>query len=145
MEGIMRKRLFPLVLAICFAFPVFPDEETNRILNLLDDVLSAAAELENPIPPPKPNTPGFYLLNKTGFTLREVYIRLARAADWGPGVFNGYLYKGQTILVPYEFLPGDSARYHIRVIDVDGDIYSKYDIEITEYSTVEMNISDYGQ
>jgi hypothetical protein len=139
----VEKWLFPFTLAVCLAFPVFPDEETNRILNILDDVLSAAAELENPVSPPKPDAPGFYLLNKTGFTVREVYVRPDHAADWGSGVFNGYLYKGQTILVPFEFLPGDEARYHIRLVDVDGAVYSKYNVEISEYSTIEVSISDY--
>jgi hypothetical protein len=141
----VRKRLPVFILITCLVFPVFPDGETNRLLNILDDVLSAAAELGNPIPPPKPDTPGFYLLNKTGFTVREVYIRPAHAADWGPGVFNGYLYKGQTALIPFEFPPGDEVRYHIRLVDVDGDFYSKYNIEIAEFSTIEMNISDYGE
>jgi hypothetical protein len=128
---------------------IFPEDNTNRLLNLLEDVLSAAVESGKSAPPQSPlspsETPSFYLLNKTGFTVREVYVTQTQSEDWGTNVFQGYLYSGQTVLITLRLPLSVADRYNIRLVDADGDHYSKYDVPITEYGTVEISISEYDQ
>jgi hypothetical protein len=139
------KTVIFLIFIIHTATPLFSDEDTNRILHLLDDVLKAAAAVENPLPPPRPDSPGFYLLNKTRFTFREVYVRRAGETHWGPNLIQTACYKGQTIFISFTLSPDSQERYSIRVVDVDGGYYSKYELTIDLFTTIEMTISDYGQ
>jgi hypothetical protein len=139
------EKVLLLVFIIHAPALLFPDEDANRLLYLLDDVLRAASEIENPLPPPRPDSPGFYLLNKTGFTLRELYVRRAGETGWGSNLIQSPCFKGQTVFIPFEFPPDTQEPYSVRVVDADGDYYSKYDITIDMFATVEMAISDYGQ
>jgi hypothetical protein len=143
--GSVKRLVIFLVFIVSLAVPLFPDEETDRLLHILDDVLKAASEIENPLPPPRPEGPGFYLLNKTGFTIREVYIRRTGENEWGTNLIQAACYKGQTVFVSFTLSPDAGEQYSIRVVDVDGDYYSKYDLTIDMFATVEMSISDYGQ
>jgi hypothetical protein len=145
----MRKKACLVFFVMLVAVRVFPEDNANRLLNLLEDVLGAAVESGKPSPPQSPHppseTPSFYLLNKTGFTVKEVYVTQTQSEDWGSNVFQGHLYNGQTVLITLRLPLSAADRYNIRLVDADGDHYSKYDVPITEYGTVEISISEYDQ
>jgi hypothetical protein len=125
---------------------VFPEDSASRLLNLLEDVLSTAVESgrsSTQSPRPSPENPSFYLLNKTGFTVKEVYVTQAQSETWGSNVFQGFLYNGQTILITLRLPLSAADQYNIRLVDADGDHYSKYNIQIIEYGVVEMTINEY--
>lgn len=108
----MKK--WSLVLLLAFAaFPVFSEEVT-----------------------------AFYVLNNTGFTIKSVFLCPADTENWGPAVFNGYIYNGQNTrinLAP----PVQSGSYHIRLVDIDGDRYSKFGVEVKDFETVEITIGEF--
>jgi hypothetical protein len=84
----------------------------------------------------------FYVLNNTGFTIRSVYLAPVETGKWGPAVFTGYIYNGQNVrinLVP----PLETGLYHIRLVDIDGDRYSKFELEIKDFETVEITIGEF--
>jgi hypothetical protein len=145
----MRKKACFGFLIMAMSVQVFPEDSGSRLLNLLEDVLSAAAESGKSSPPqfphPPSDTPSFYLLNKTGFVIKEVYVTQAQSDGWGTNVFQGYLYSGQTVLITLRLPLRTADHYNIRLVDVDGDHYSKYNVPITEYGTVEITISEYDQ
>jgi hypothetical protein len=140
---------------VCFLFlmamsvPAFSQDNSSKLLNLLEDVLSAAVEsgkTSTPQDPHQPSdTPSFYLLNKTGFTVKEVYVTQAQSDTWGANVFQGFLYSGQTVLITLRLPLSAADQYNIRLVDADGDHYSKYHVSITEYGMVEITINEYDQ
>jgi hypothetical protein len=145
----MRKKIFLIFLMANISLSGFPDDNPNRILDFLEDVLSAAAESGKSSPPQSPyqpsENPSFYLLNKTGFTVKEVYVSQTQSESWGSNVFKGYLYNGQTALITLRLSLSEVDLYNIRLVDIDGDHYSKYNVQITEYVIVEISIGDYDQ
>jgi hypothetical protein len=128
---------------------VFPQDSTGRLLDLLGEALNTAVESAKSSPAKPPDeaseTPSFYLLNKTGFTVKEAYVTQAQSDDWGPPAFQGYLYNGQTVLITLDTPLKAAEEYNIRLVDIDGDHYSKYNVPITEFGTVEITIGEYDQ
>jgi hypothetical protein len=128
--------------------PAFPQDSGTRILDLLDDVLNAAVEAGKDTPPaprqPAAKRPSFYILNNTGFTVKSIYVCRTDTADWGPDIFTGpYLYNGRSVLVtPDERFDG-AENYNIRLVDVDGDFYSKYNVKISDRDTLRISIDDF--
>jgi hypothetical protein len=84
-------------------------------------------------------------LNKTGFTVKEVYVAHAQSEDWGSHVFQGHLYHGQTFLITLRAPLNNAEYYNSRVIDANGDHYSKYNVQISEYAVVEITIDEYNR
>ncbi|MDR1588277.1 MAG: hypothetical protein LBS57_12540 [Treponema sp.] len=137
-----------IVIFILVSLSVFPQDSNNRILDFLDDVLNAAVEAgkEAPSAPQQPaaNRPSFYILNNTGFTVKNIYVCPANSENWGANIFTGaYLYNGQSVHVMPDQFPDGTRSYNIRLVDVDGDRYSKYDVEISDHDTVRIGIDDF--
>jgi hypothetical protein len=136
------------VIFILASLPLFPQDNSSRILDFLDEVLNSAVEAgkeaSSAPQPTAPNRPSFYILNNTGFTIKSIYVCQANTEDWGPNIFTGtYLYNGHSVLVTPDQPPGGITSCNIRLVDVDGDRYSKYGVEIVEHSTVRIDIGDF--
>ncbi|MDR2258626.1 MAG: hypothetical protein LBE14_05710 [Treponema sp.] len=144
----MRKKACVIFLLVASA-RIFPEESAGRLLNILEGVLSTAVESNKSPPAQSPGQPpdsfSFYLLNKTGFTVKEVYVTQSTSDTWGAYVFQGHLYQGQTILITLDAPLSAEDQYNIRLVDTDGDHYSKYNVSIAEYGIVEVGISEYDQ
>jgi flagellin-like hook-associated protein FlgL len=142
----MKKRIITLFLFISAAVFVYSQDETSRLLNLLDNVLNTAAEVGKSVPSPSqtnPENPTFNILNKTGFTVKNIEISQTNSTGQGILTFNGNLYNGQSARVTLKVPLSETNRYNIRLVDVDGARYSKQDVEITEYAVIEIRIGDF--
>jgi hypothetical protein len=143
----MTKKTLCLFFLILIPVLVFSQDNPNRILNFLDDVLSAAVEAGKEASASASQvseSPSFfYVLNNTGFTIRGIYVCRADTDNWGSSLFNGYLYNGQSTMVPLKQSLSEENHYNIRLVDADGDRYSKYNVEIAEHGTVRISISDF--
>jgi hypothetical protein len=85
------------------------------------------------------------LTNKTGFILKEVYVTREEPGDWGANLFTGSLYNGQTVLITLKSPINAGEAYNIRVVDIDGDRYSKYGVQIAASGVVEITIGELDQ
>jgi hypothetical protein len=145
----MVRRTLCLFFLILIPFLAFSQDNSNRILNFLDDVLSAAVEAGKEAsatassPQLSEGPSFFYILNNTGFTVRGIYVCQADTENWGSNLFNGYLYNGQSTMVPLKQPLAEENHYNIRLVDADGDRYSRYNVELTEHGTVRISISDF--
>ncbi|MDR2478667.1 MAG: hypothetical protein LBD48_05065 [Treponema sp.] len=142
----MRRKLFIFLLIFGGCFAAFPQDTANRLLNLLDEVISAATESGRVTPVPSPSNqerPSFSLYNNTSFTVKSVYICPSGSDDWGVNILSTLLYDGLSIVVTLDVPLSGAGVYNIRMVDVDGDYYTKYEVKIGESSVVKMTISDF--
>ena len=140
----MKRKLFMLLLISGSCFAAFPQDASNRLLNLLDEVISAATESGRVTPSPSnQERPSFSLCNNTSFTVKSVYVCRSGSDDWGANILSALLYDGLSIIVVLNTPLSEAGVYNIRMVDVDGDYYTKYDVKIGESSIVKMTISDF--
>ena len=140
-----KKSAIAFVLLTGVSLAVLPQDNAARLLNLLDDMLNAAVESGRTSAPAQSTAQiaSFSLQNNTGFTIKNIYVCRAGDENWGDNILASFLYHGQStsisLVPPFE----ETNRYSIRVVDVDGDHYSKYDVKIGDFSVVSMSISDF--
>jgi hypothetical protein len=135
-----------LFLFLNAALVLYSQEEANRLIELLSNTLNAAAEAgrASPANPSNPENPGFTVLNKTGYTVRNIFVCLADVKEWGANIFSGgRLYNGESARITLNTPLSTANRYNIRLVDEDGDCYSKYNVEITEFAVIVITISDF--
>jgi hypothetical protein len=140
-----KKSVLALLLLAGVSMAALPQDSAARLLNLLDDMLSAAVEsgrTSAPAQSPSQN-PSFSLQNNTGFTIKNIFVCRAGDENWGENILGGFLYHGQSTSVSLVTPLEEGNGYNIRVVDVDGDHYSKYNVKIGDFSTVSMSISDF--
>jgi hypothetical protein len=88
------------------------------------------------------------IVNNTGYTLVGNYISVAGDPSWGPyiqwtvGGRPSPLYSGQSDIFPIWVT---SFRADIRVVDVDGDTYSKYNVSVTDGATITFTMADFDR
>lgn len=141
----MRKKNIVLLLLIGVAFAAKGQESDTRLLNLLDNVLGTTSGAGKTPSTAKQNTdsPTFSIINNTGFTIKNIFICQTNTENWGDNILNNPLYNGQSAIVMLNQPLAEVDRYNIRMVDIDGDQYSKYNVRIGEYSTIKMGISDF--
>jgi hypothetical protein len=139
--------LLTFLSAACFVFPQTSGDQTGRILNMLDNMLDKAEEAgRNAAASPANRAAGqfsFYILNDTGFTLKEIFVCPAGSDNWGTSIFSGVLYNGHNTLINLPASPGEKGRYNIKAVDADGDKYVKRDISIAAFEIVRMSINEF--
>ena len=84
----------------------------------------------------------FTIRNDTGFTARNVFVRKAGETGWGENILSQPLYNGRSIFVRLGESFDASSLYSIRMVDIDGDVYAKYNIRIQEQSRIRIIIDD---
>ena len=138
--AVMMKPRLVLLLLLGVACTVSAQDDNGRLLNMVDGILSTAEErlTRNPTG----DFPTFTIINNTGFTIRTIYVCRSGSESWGSNVLNFPLYNGQNVSINMS-QPLDGSTFNIRLIDVDGDLYSKYDVALKSRSVIRMGISDF--
>jgi hypothetical protein len=141
----MKNKNVFFVLLISASFAAFPQDNTTRFLNLLDDVLTAAVEAGKTTPASgqaKEQNLSFSLINNTGYTVTNIFICMAGTDNWGNNILAAPLYNNQTIAINLALPLDEAGLYNIRMVDIDGDCYSKYNTKIGAYSSIKIGIGD---
>jgi hypothetical protein len=87
--------------------------------------------------------PSIRIKNGTGYTIHYMYIIPINNSSWGKNVLgNKILRAGETIDVPLSQPINVVNRYHILLIDVEEDTYTKKNIQITANMLIEFTMSD---
>lgn len=80
----------------------------------------------------------FKLVNKTGYTIKKIYIGPTSSEDWGDNLLKGGLEDGGSCEITFN--PKASAkRWDIKVIYEDKDTAQWLDLKLTEISTVTLH------
>jgi len=143
----LRKSGLALLLFLCLAFAANAQDDSNRLLNRLDGFLNTAEErLGSPGADTRRENrpslaPSFSIRNHTGFDAVSIFIRREGETQWGENILTQPLANGQRINVNLD--ESFDGLYSIRMIDIDGDFYSKHDIRIQGRSVIRMEIGDF--
>ena len=142
----MTKKVFFLLLLVQGVVLVFAQDGASRLLEILDNALNTAADSSKTAPAAGQSlsdVPAFNIINNTGFTIKSIFICPVDSEIWETSIFNGSLYNGQSTRINLELPLSKANRYNIRLVDVDGDRYSKYDIDISSPLVIVVSISDF--
>jgi len=83
------------------------------------------------------------VINETGFTVKNVFISRVNDDNWGNNFLVNLLYNKESVTINMNQTPEGNNLYKIRLVDVDGDFYTKTNITLRERTTIRMRISDF--
>ena len=140
----LNKRGFALLLLLLLvAFSAVSQEGAGSFWNRVDGVLNTAEER---LAPPSETTDtersSFTIVNLTTFIAREIFIRKVGETSWGRNLLDQPLYHRRNISVRLDRLPDPNARYDIRMVDTDGDIYAQYNLTIEGRTVIRIEIGN---
>ena len=81
------------------------------------------------------------IINDTGYTVKSIFICKDGESDWGENLLPAILPKGRPIIVTLEVAAGKQL-YNIRMIDIEGDKYTRKNIDIKRRNRVTIREED---
>jgi len=96
--------------------------------------------------PPSPQSnelPVITVVNNTGYTCHYLFLSPVTSDNWEEELLgDAILESGQSVRVRLEFPLSRENRYDFKMIDVDGDSYTKWDVLLTENAIVVFVFND---
>ena len=91
------------------------------------------------------NRPLITIINRTGFTIWYVYVSPTTSTSWGSDILrpDQVLTNGQSINIRLGQPLNQTNRYDIRIIDLDGDSYTKRNVLISNNATITFTFDDF--
>ena len=87
--------------------------------------------------------PKFVIVNETGFTIHYIYVSESDNEDWEEDVLGENILENEEVFTLRLAKPLSAAnRYDIRLVDSDGDSYSKYNVLINDNMFVFFVLED---
>jgi len=84
------------------------------------------------------------VVNNTGYTCFYLFLSPVTSDNWEEDVLgDDILESGQSIRVRLEFPLSHSNRYDFKMIDLDGDSYTKWNVLLTENAVVVFTFDDF--
>lgn len=83
------------------------------------------------------------IVNSTGYTLEYIYVSQTASDNWLEDVLGDKVLpddESVTIKLPYSL--DVTNRYDIRLVDVDGDTYTRWDVLVKADSRIEFTLAD---
>ncbi|MCR8826572.1 hypothetical protein [Pseudosulfitobacter koreensis] len=72
---------------------------------------------------------GFDLVNKTGYTITEVYAGPSNESNWGENILTGQIRTGQELVVTLD-TDGYGCMWDVMYVFSDGDTFEEFDVDI---------------
>jgi len=91
------------------------------------------------------NRPTITIVNRTGYTIWYVYVSSSTSNNWGDDILysDQVLTNGQSINVILGQPLNVTNRYDIRIIDLDGDSYTKWNVLVSNNATITFTFDDF--
>ena len=141
----VKRNVLSLLLFLCMTFAIGAQDGDNKN----SDVAGTRPSATRRNPQTQANTDfgklTFFIINETGFTIKAIYICKSNAAGqviWGENILASPIYKGESFTVNldnYDF----ASTYNIRLMDADGDYYSKFNLNLKPRGTIKIEIADF--
>ena len=85
----------------------------------------------------------FNLKNSTGYEISEIYVSPSSSSDPGDDLLGGAsLQDGKSFTVNINPPGGGKVLYDVLVFDIEDDLYSKFEIPITDGLVIEFTLDD---
>jgi hypothetical protein len=89
------------------------------------------------------NLPSIRITNNTGYDVYHIYISPSESDDWGADFLeDDVLLDGHSIEIQPGYSFSGSGAYDICLEDEDGDIYSKYEVQLTDNARIVFTEED---
>jgi hypothetical protein len=83
------------------------------------------------------------ILNNTGYTVHYVYLSQTASDSWGDDLLGTQvLQNGQYVEVVLPYPLNVVNRYDIKLQDLDGDTYTKWDVPVSQNAQIDFRFSD---
>lgn len=93
---------------------------------------------------PSMNTPSISVVNNTGYSAFFIYISPSSSTSWGSDhLGEGILMNGNSASFRLPLPLSTTNRYDIRLIDSDGDTYTKMNVLVTASSRIVFTFDDF--
>lgn len=117
---------------------ITPDSRIEFTISDLDAASTTTTETTDP------DRPTVRIVNNTGYTVHYAYISQTATDDWeedilGDDILANGEYIDVTLLYPLNVV----NRYDVKLVDEDGDSYTKWDVLISPDSIIEFTFDDY--
>jgi len=91
------------------------------------------------------NLPSITLVNNTGYTVWYVYISQTASDSWGNDwlASNEILRSGSAVTFTLPYPLNVVNRYDIKIVDSDGDSYTKWDVRVNANSRIVFTFDDF--
>ena len=143
-NSMLKRKGIILLLFLVVAVTAHPQDEASRLLNRLDSFLSTAEERLATTPTGSVNeSPNFFVVNNTGFTIRSIFVSRAENGIWGDNVLPHLLHNGQNASINPGLPLDGTTLYNIRLVDVDGDYFGQFNITLSPRTRVRIGIGDF--
>jgi len=87
--------------------------------------------------------PVITVVNNTGYACYYLYLSPVSSDNWEEELLgDAILENGQSVRVRLEFPLSRENRYDFKMVDVDGDSYTKWNVLLTENAVVEFVFDD---
>ncbi|MHB9296564.1 hypothetical protein PilKf_02337 [Pillotina sp. SPG140] len=89
------------------------------------------------------NRPSITIVNNTGYTVYYLYISQSTATEWEEDILgDAVISNGDSINVRLAEPLTTANRYDIKLVDIDGDSYTKWNVLIHEKSRIIFSLDD---
>jgi len=94
--------------------------------------------------PPASNLPVITVVNNTGYTLVQLFLSPTSFDYWEEVVFDKEVIEtGEGVIVTLAYPLSQEKRYDFKMVDSDGDSYTKMDILVAEDDVIVFTFDDF--
>ena len=131
----MKKQFVTIFLIVSLVLCGFVGCASNPPSNASSSVPQSA-------PSSHPQRASVTLINNTGYTIYYVYISETASSSWGSDLLRSDQVVRNRESVTLDLPNPRASQYDIRLVDADGDQYTKMDVTVRAGSRLEFTISD---
>ncbi|MFU8865357.1 MAG: hypothetical protein ACNA7O_15710 [Rhodobacterales bacterium] len=81
----------------------------------------------------------FEMVNKSGYTITEVYAGPSNESSWGPNVLSGQILHNETLVVTLD-TAGYGCVWDLKYVFSDGDVFEEFEVDICRIDGQEYTI-----
>jgi len=93
---------------------------------------------------PTQTLPSITIVNNTGYTIYYLYVSPTTSSSWGNDMLGTQVLRsGNQISVTLPYQISTVSRYDIKVVDLDGDSYTKMNVSVSANSRIVFTMADF--
>ena len=139
-------QIFHSLLTILQLTILLKEKKMKRTLALIFAAiigLAVSGCASSPFSSQSAELPVITVVNNTGYTCHYLYLSPVSSDDWEEELLgDDILESGQSVRVRLEFPLSRENRYDFKMVDLDGDSYTKWDVPLTENAVVVFVFDD---
>ena len=139
----IKKIILSLLMTAVAAIMASAQQSTNQLFDMFSDAINAASAAENNMNREQTADDMFFeITNNTGYRVKNVFVSKTGEQGWGKDFLSGrILLAGESFVINLVDYDAAKPQYNIRLIDVDGDSYTRLSQRIRKGNKVRIEAS----